>query len=347
LFKVRFVAFGDSDFGWLGLGYLSTALNRLEGVQVSVGYYRPDDVDAACHETVSADPDAIGLPVLQSSLRAVKAFAKKTKSLLPNTHITLGNKEVTAQPELIMQWCDEADSVVVGEGELTFAELVQRLKERRPLSGCAGVYYRHNGEIVRNPNRPQEQDLHAFGYPDRTILPVDNPVIIASESHKIFPVLTARGCTSFCTFCEVGGTSHLNMRARSMADVLNEVEVLVRDHGAPYILFADDSFEDGDPVAGRRFQLLRDEISTRGINFRFFLMCKAKTVNDQTIGLLNDLRRVGLDRLFIGIEAGNEADLKLYGKSSKLSENALALELTAQVGITVSPVHHVQPILDL
>ena len=60
--------------------------------------------------------------------------------------------------------------------------------------------------------------------------------------------------------------------------------------------------------------------------------------------MIDKLVRSGVYSVFIGIEAGNEADLKLYRKTATLTENALALrackenEIFAETGfICINP----------
>jgi anaerobic magnesium-protoporphyrin IX monomethyl ester cyclase len=333
-FHVQFVAMGDIESGWLGLGFLSAALKRIDGVSVAAAYYAASDMDRACEEIAALKPDLVGLPVLQANLKLVREFVRRTRARLPSTHFTLGNREVSAQPELMMTWCPEIDSAVFGEGEQTLAEIVLRLKERRPSEDCAGACFRVDGKIRKNPARSVVRDLERLGNPDRAVLPTEYNILLGQKVHS---VMTARGCTAFCTFCEMGRVKPGEMRVRSIAHVLDEVEALMREDGATYILFSDDSFEDGDPVPGKRFDSLCEAIRERDLNFRFFLMCKANAITEESRRTLRDLKTTGLDMMFIGIESGNDADLKLYGKSARKQDNVQALEILADLGISVHP----------
>jgi len=336
-FHVQFVAIGDSDFGWVGLGYLSTALKAIPGVSVGASYFSQAGMDEGCEAVVACRPDLVGLPVLQANLRPVREFVRRTRPRLPEAHFTLGNREVTAQPELMLDWCDGVDSVVFGEAELTLAEIVRRLIAHEAFDECAGAHFRVGSRVIRNPGRPLERDLERLGNPDRDVLPTENSFLLPNEAQRVFPVLSARGCTAFCTFCEVGRVKPGEMRVRSMDHVLDEVATLMRERDATYILFSDDSFEDGHPVAGQRFRDLCRGIRHRQLDFRFFLMCKASAVDTDAIAIFQELKDAGLDQLFIGFEAGNDADLKLYGKSSRTRDNVRALEILEDLDITVNP----------
>jgi hypothetical protein len=62
------------------------------------------------------------------------------------------------------------DAVVVGEGELAAAEIVDRLQAGDGLDGIPGVIFRNGAEIVCNPPRPLLEDLDRLPFPARQLL---------------------------------------------------------------------------------------------------------------------------------------------------------------------------------
>jgi len=333
----RFVVLCGCDFGWMGLGYLSTALKKIDGVKVSARYYQVNDVDRAWAETVAAAPDVVGCPILCDNLLQTREFVQRTKPLLPDTHFTFGNKEATALPERIMEWCDQLDSLVYNEGEETVADLVERLMAGRPLDGCLGLVHRVEGRVVKNEPRPLVADLEDLGIADRSILPIDRSPMKNHEDHRVFPVFTARGCLAYCTFCDVAWSKRHTVRARSLEKVFDEIEMLIRDHGATYILFGDDSFEDGAGTPVERFTELADTIRKRRLNIRFFMSCRLETIKPAVVPIFRTLKAVGLDRMLTGLEAANEADLRLYGKRARMNDNIEGIELLRELKVPLVP----------
>ena len=60
-----------------------------------------------------------------------------------------------------------ADYVLLGEGEATLGELLDRLTGRAdvPLAAVAGLAYRDGGEVACTPRRPDLKDLDALPFP--------------------------------------------------------------------------------------------------------------------------------------------------------------------------------------
>jgi len=51
------------------------------------------------------------------------------------------------------------DYGVIGEGEETFVELLDCLKNSRDVSGVKGIVYRKNDQIIKNPSRALIVDI--------------------------------------------------------------------------------------------------------------------------------------------------------------------------------------------
>lgn len=327
---VALVAFGKREtgnlqLGWLGLGYITSALKKVIDARVNVAYYDAADIEKAIADIVEMAPVIVGVPLFQNNFTASKEFIKEVKKRLPQLHITVGGVEATASPMEILEDNHEIDSLVIGEGEYTICELVKRVFNGESLKGCKGLFYRENGLIGKNENRALEEDLDKFEFPDRHLS--DNKSL---GLFRRFHLLTTRGCRGSCTFC--CGSPHKfqpgpQVRYRSIDNVLDEMEYLINEYKANYIVFCDSSFEDGHSINGERYNQLYKGIVSRKINIRFFLQSRAEAINIHSIKALRNLLHVGLDTIFVGIEAGNQEDLLLYGKRANMNDNTRAIQL--------------------
>ena len=135
--------------------------------------------------------------------------------------------------------CEAIDAVVVGEGEETVVEILDRLQAGRDLAGVAGVIARENGKILHNPPRPLIEDLDRLPFPARELLGDRSRYIPAAGTYRRKPValvMTSRGCDRRCIFCfqmdreRKSGTR--GVRYRSVDNVLQEIE-LVPARGIP------------------------------------------------------------------------------------------------------------------
>ncbi|MDP6926293.1 MAG: hypothetical protein QGG84_04310, partial [Rhodospirillales bacterium] len=74
-------------------------------------------------------------------------------------------------------------------------------------------------------------------------------------------MLSNRGCRAQCTFCSVRNFNGPGVRQRDVASVIDELDVLVNDHGIGHIMWLDDDlFKDH----GRAVDLF-DKLSKRNL----------------------------------------------------------------------------------
>src|ERR1700760_1978947 len=134
-------------------------------------------LDPDAERTVLAHlPDALCLGVtvltgapISDALRISRA-AKRARAGIPvvwgGWHPSMFGKECLKEPSV--------DVTVRGQGEETFAEIVQRLKDGESLLGCAGCTVRlEDGSVHENPDRNLEQ-VDKFRAHDYGLIPVDS-----------------------------------------------------------------------------------------------------------------------------------------------------------------------------
>ncbi|MGE5244739.1 MAG: B12-binding domain-containing radical SAM protein [Betaproteobacteria bacterium] len=120
-----------------------------------------------------------------------------------------------------------------------------------------------------------------------------------------FPLLASRGCPEFCTYCPHRILA--GYRARSIGNIVDEIEQLCDRVRRPYVIFRDPLFtEDRD-----RALELCDEILARGLTIRF----EAETRLDRLdVGLLDRLHSAGFRAMSFGVESLDPATLKKSGR---------------------------------
>jgi anaerobic magnesium-protoporphyrin IX monomethyl ester cyclase len=120
-----------------------------------------------------------------------------------------------------------------------------------------------------------------------------------------YPLLASRGCPEFCTYCPHRILA--GYRARSIANIVDEIERLCDQVKRPYIIFRDPLFsEQRDRVIE-----LCDEIQRRGLNITF----EAETRLDRLdVELLDKLYTAGFRAMSFGVESLDPATLKKSGR---------------------------------
>src|SRR5712672_2243536 len=120
-----------------------------------------------------------------------------------------------------------------------------------------------------------------------------------------FPLLASRGCPEFCTYCPHRILA--GYRARSIANIVDEIERLCDQVSRPYVIFRDPLFTE---QRDRCIELC-DEIEARGLTFTF----EAETRLDRLdIALLDRLYKAGFRAMSFGVESLDPATLKKSGR---------------------------------
>jgi len=118
-------------------------------------------------------------------------------------------------------------------------------------------------------------------------------------------VLASRGCTEYCTYCphRLLGT----YRARSVSNIVDEVEQLCGYVSRPHITFRDPLFT----RTRDRVLELCDEIAARGLRFTFDIETRLDQLD---LKLLDKLAPAGLKAIGFGVETADGATLKSVGR---------------------------------
>ena len=120
-----------------------------------------------------------------------------------------------------------------------------------------------------------------------------------------YPLLASRGCPEFCTYCPHRILA--GYRARSIANIVDEIERLCDRVGHPYIIFRDPLFTEQRD----RCMELCDEIAARGLSFTF----EAETRLDRLdVDLIDRLYDAGFRAMSFGVESTDPVTLKKSGR---------------------------------
>jgi radical SAM superfamily enzyme YgiQ (UPF0313 family) len=136
------------------------------------------------------------------------------------------------------------DITVRGEGEATFAELLDRLPalgssppDLEALREVAGLSYRSGDELVRTPDRERIAELDSIPSPYLTGL-FDT---IADGGANGVILETNRGCPYGCTFCDWGSATASRIRKFDLDRVLAELDWCA-EHEITYVGLADANY---------------------------------------------------------------------------------------------------------
>ncbi len=313
----------------LGLAYLAGAL-RQAGHTVEIVDAEVLGMDEAELVTrlADADFDLLGITIPdEETAEATLPFLSRWQSARKRgreSHVTAGGHYATTSAAHLLATAPGLDSVVLFEGEQTLCELADRLAEDRDWRSTPGIAYEAEGKFRESAPRPRLADLDELPFPARDML----RVLLETDSGTAAAALSSRGCHRRCSFCRVRSFFG-SWRGRSAVNLVDELEMLVRDLGINRFDFQDDNFVGPGERGRRRAMAIAEQISRRGIDLTFRIMCSADGVTHDVIARLID---AGLSSVFVGIESGSQTRLTAYRKGT-VEQNIRALEVLDRLGI--------------
>jgi len=247
------------------------------------------------------------------------AVCTAVKERDPHLKVLLVGGHVAVLPERTLREGD-ADFVCGGEGPYTILELLEALKSHQPdYSKVRGLWYRDGETIRENPPAPLVKDLdrempgmawdllpmekyrahnwHCFGHLD--------------QRQPYAALYTTLGCPYHCSFCciqapfksgekALGYKEGVNSyRFWSPRSVIAQIDKLVNEYGIRNIKIADEMFV----LNKRHVEAICDLIIERGYDLNIWAYARVDTVRN---GMLDKLKRAGVNWLAFGIESGSE-----------------------------------------
>ena len=200
------------------------------------------------------------------------------------------------------------DVTVRGQGEETFAEIVERLAEGRSLEGCAGCTVRlADGRIQENPARPLAQ-VDKFRAHDYGLIPVERYYQLKGKRQLDY--ISSQGCNFRCAFCSdpfVYGRKWVGLEPVRMALRLKELWDRYR--------FDDVNFQDETFFTkADRVEALADRIVESGMKITWAATMRADQGVRLPAAVWARCKQSGLRRLLVGVESGLQRGAEAHQK---------------------------------
>jgi len=308
----------------IGLGYITTAVKQAgyEFDIYDIDALRPSD-DQVLAFLRKNRYDVIAFGCLVTHYKWTKWITQEIKKIHKNCKIVVGNSVASAIPEILLMNTG-ADVAVIGEGDVTIVEVLDRLRNGEPLEGVPGVAYIENGKVVINDRRKAIKNIDRIPFPDRDLFPIDiylgaskynvhEPFPRPLEEIKALNVNSARGCMFHCTFCY--HVFHRDKyRYRSARSVVDEIKELVNRYGVNYIQLWDElSF-------CKKSQMLEfaELILKEGLDINWSGAIIAGFLGDDDYELALKLKKSGCVALGFSLESADKNILKSMNKKISL-----------------------------
>jgi radical SAM superfamily enzyme YgiQ (UPF0313 family) len=233
--------------------------------------------------------------------------------------VVVGGTAFTVSPTAILEYL-QADFGIVGEGEISFRELVDRLDRDEDPSDIPGLVWRAPDGLTANPPEYIE-DLDSLRLPRRELF--DNQRY--ADEGGSGNILLKQGCTFDCLYCDGPHVMGRRLRMKSpgkVAEELVEMEAL----GIETSFFADAIFN--HPIDYAK-EVCR-KIVERGPKMRWLATMHPRFVDRELIELM---REAGCVAVSLGCDSCSERMLKLLRKGFTKEQLRSTAELLEEMRV--------------
>jgi radical SAM superfamily enzyme YgiQ (UPF0313 family) len=238
-------------------------------------------------------------------LQAIEA-SQLVRRLCPELPIIYGGWHPTLLPDQTLK-SDFLDAIVRGQGEITFLEVVDRLRRNLSLAGIRGVSYKESGRIVHNLDRAVANVNH-LPLPAYHLVDVDAYEKACGVRKTVYA--SSVGCPYACNYCTDTVFYKRRFNALTAERVVSDVNNLVERYNFAEISFLDSNF----PVDVRRALAIARGFIQRGAKFRWTfqastdLLCR---MSDEDVLLMGN---AGVSHMGFGTESAAEDVLAMMNK---------------------------------
>lgn len=285
---------------------------------------------------------------VSASTQTMPAVIEFFDSIAPKIERTIKTFVYGGHPTVLPErTLDEtnADYVIIGEGYETIDLLLQSLIKNESVEGIEGLAFKKQdllGNISYiinkmpkmldvndlpminwdklNPSIYQAHNWHCFG--EETI-----------ENRSPYGVIwTSMGCAYPCDFCCINNLySKRTFRFRDMKSVVEEIDILVKNHGVKNLRIMDELFIIKHPRIAEFCDLMEQR------NYDLNIWCYAR-VDSVTDDILKRLKKIGLNWIGYGFETGDDEDALIsINKAVKKGglSNDEVIKMTREAGINM------------
>jgi radical SAM superfamily enzyme YgiQ (UPF0313 family) len=278
-------------------------------------------------------PDLVGISAMSFQIGSARRTAALCRAMKPEIVTVLGGYHATIMWKEIGDGPDGLlfDYVVRGEGEAIFNSLVNALDSAGPTRGgglesIAGLSYRRGDEYVHNAPAPL-LDLERIRPPDRSGR-VSGDFLWMGRRFDVGE--TSRGCTMPCGFCSIRRMYGKTFRLYPDDQVIADMRAIKR-RGARGVLFVDDNIT----LDGPRLKDLCLRFEAEGVNDLFIVLQASVFPIAADLRMAEVMARGGVRMVFLGIENGDERNLKVLGKKGQACRTEKVVRALRDAGIIV------------
>jgi radical SAM superfamily enzyme YgiQ (UPF0313 family) len=313
----------------LGVLSLAAAIREQGFLPVIIdGATTSNFLDAVIHEVVDAFVFGVSVltgPMIHDAIAASRAVRRAR----PDLPIIFGGWHPTLTTAQTLRE-DFVDVVVRHQGERTLMEILQRQLKGSSLDLVPGCWFKRNGEIVANADRPATP-LSALPSPAYDL--VDFEAYAHVTGGRKLPYATSIGCPYACNYCTDMVFYNRRFNPLEVSGVVDEVVELVRTLQLDEIALVDSNFL----VDTHRVLAIARGFAESKVKFKWTfqastdLLCR---ISDEDVRLL---AASGVSHIGFGTESASPVVLRKMNKAhQKIGDMFEAARKCRNAGIRVT-----------
>jgi len=275
----------------------------------------------------------IGLSIMNTLVSDARLLLATAKIVSSGSKIIVGGPQVTIDPEYFLKH-NLADIAVIGEGEITFSELI---KNECDPSGIQGVVYKKGENIIYGRPREILLDLDKLPIIQRQIFDMNryiqvwNSMDVVSTELRGTSVIFSRGCPYQCSFCQPTLQKIFGNRVRycSAEKIIEELVYLKKEFRINAFMFEDDTFLINKDMV----TLVCDLMVERDLEMIWCCNMRADLCD---YDILKKMHSAGLRKINIGIETASQRILdEVFNKKINIEQVKNAVKIAKEIGLYV------------
>ncbi|MCP5048618.1 MAG: radical SAM protein [bacterium] len=278
--------------------------------------HEPINVHQCVKQILAKKPKVVGFTVYNSNYCSCQLIASRLKETAPDTIIVFGGPTPSVQAKPVLETNRFVDICVRHEGEETCLELLTLLdntnfnleKASASLGNIRGISYRTDNQTIREN---QGRDILLTNRKVRHFLDkYPSPYLSGLLDSPGLGIITSRGCSRHCTYCNCAVLSKRYIATHSPDRVVEELDYISKQTVNPdgaYVEIFDDAFTF---LPSRALDICNRLIENR-IKLPLSCATRCDRVDEE---LLDKMKEAGFNSISFSLESAVPRLLRVIGK---------------------------------
>lgn len=320
----------------IGLLYLSAyAQKKLPEIEFKIFHTATSEDSVAEVKNIINEfrPNVIGLRALSRYRTRFMLISQIIRNMLPQVFVMAGGPYPSTEYNEVLT-LNAADIVSIGEGELSFVEILKAYDENGqvPQNILGTAMKLCDNSIKVNSQQPYISNLDELPFPNYNLIDLNQYKGFSNhafqDSSECAFILSSRGCPYSCFYCH-----HFmgkKVRHRSSRNVVDEMYERYYNFGIKKFVFIDDVFNVPIDIGKETLKLIKRELPN-DIEINFPNGLRVDQIDEEFIYLME---QCGVKSLALAVETASPRLQKFIGKNLNLTKAYHNIELISKRIVT-------------